>query len=604
MRRVLAVWIVAGMVLAACGSAVPELTSEQIAYLQKKDQNSLVAKTVDKPGSSEPYAKGKPGGTWTTDITDDPKSFNLLHDQDTETSAVVGGLYDYLLNYDVYTKQWKPELASYKVKVDEKAGTMAVIFTLRDDLYWTTLADPGKRVKVTSDDVVYWYNDILGDPALQQSEYSSQFLQMPDGSKKRIEIKKIDDRTFELLYPRIVAEPEEAANMRFGPRYIFDPLKRAKGADGVLNLWSVDTDPKTIPAVGPYYIESYHPGVDVVLVRNPNYWKRDDYGQPVPYINRIDIKVVPNRETEKLKFLAGELDNFTLRPEDLDEMVAKNSKDYTVYYAGPSLGAAFIAWNENPKNLAPKYIRWFTNTKFRQAMSCFFDRTRIVNEVYRGLAEPALYAFNRANPFFDASIKEQYTYDPERGRKLFAEIGIRPNKDGLMQDSHGEIIAYDLDVPAENNVANDVANVFADEMKRVGITIRVHAVPFQTMVDGLMKTYDWQSLIIGLTSSIFPIDGGNVWLSSGNLHLWRPLQSQPATPWEARIDDLYWQGFSELDPVKAKAIWDQYQRIILDQLPLMYIVYPDSFVAYRNSWGNLRVDTLGAPDMNYVYAKE
>lgn len=173
-----------------------------------------------------------------------------------------------------------------------------------------------------------------------------------------------------------------------------------------------------------------------------------------------------------------------------------------------------------------------------------------------------------------------------------------------MQDSHGEIIAYDLDVPAENNVANDVANVFADEMKRVGITIRVHAVPFQTMVDGLMKTYDWQSLIIGLTSSIFPIDGGNVWLSSGNLHLWRPLQSQPATPWEARIDDLYWQGFSELDPVKAKAIWDQYQRIILDQLPLMYIVYPDSFVAYRNSWGNLRVDTLGAPDMNYVYAKE
>jgi peptide/nickel transport system substrate-binding protein len=69
------------------------------------------------------------------------------------------------------------------------------------------------------------------------------------------------------------------------------------------------------------------------------------------------------------------------------------------------------------------------------------------------------------------------------------------------------------------------------------------------------------------------------------------------------VDELYWQGYSERDPVKAKKIWDQYQRILLDQVPVMYTVYPVSFGAYRDKWANIRVDTLSAPDLNFVYLK-
>ena len=88
--------------------------------------------------------------------------------------------------------------------------------------------------------------------------------------------------------------PELSSNMDFGPRYIFEPVKKAKGDEGVLDLWSVDTDPKTIPSVGPYYIESYRPGVSVTLVKNPNYWRKDDYVQPIPYIQKEIVRIVPN----------------------------------------------------------------------------------------------------------------------------------------------------------------------------------------------------------------------------------------------------------------------------------------------------------------------
>ena len=595
--------VLSALVLVSCGATKREMSADQIAFQKKAAENSLLAKTVQKPGGGE-YEKGVVGGTWMTSINNDPKSFNTLTARDADTGAVVNGLYDYLLDYDPYTKQWKPNLASYEVKTNEQARTMEVVFTLRNDLYWTTLADPQKRVKVTSDDVVYWYNEIDGDKELQLPGYAQQFLDMPDGTKKRIEVQKLDERSFVMKYPRIVAMPELSSNMTFGPKYVFEPVKKAKGAEGLLNLWSIDSDPKTIPSIGPYYIESYRPGISVTLKRNPNYWKKDDYGQTLPYIDTVEMKIVPNLETEKLKFLAGELDNYGLRPEDLREMVDKSPRDYTVYYSGPNLGAALISWNQNPTNLAPKYVKWFSNTKFRQAMSCFFNRDRVVKEVYRGLADPALYFFARPNPYFNPSIKEQYTYDPERGKKLLAEIGITPNKTGQMQDSDGNLIEYDMIMGVENNVGIDIGNIYADELKKVGIKLNVKPVNFQKLVDSIINTYDWQSVMVGLGANYWPTSGVNVWLSSGNFHLWHPLQDKPATAWEAKIDELYQKGYVTRDHAAARKIWDEYQRVILDQLPVMYMVNADGFAAYRDRWANLRVDNLSSPDLRYVYLKQ
>ncbi|HUX49625.1 MAG TPA: ABC transporter substrate-binding protein, partial [Spirochaetia bacterium] len=376
-----------------------------------------------------------------------------------------------------------------------------------------------------------------------------------------------------------------------------------EGVAGLLKLWAINTDPRTIPSIGPYYIDSYRPGISVTLKRNPNYWKTDESGQHLPYRETVEMKIIPNTETEKLKFLAGDIDSFSLRPQDLAEMVNKEPRDYTVYYGGATLGSRFIAWNENPKNLAPKYVKWFSNLKFRQAMSCFFDRARIVKDVYRGLGQPQLHFFPEPNPFYDPKITEQYLYDPARGVKLLAEMGIKPNKNGQMEDSDGNIIEYTLEVPVEDNIPIDIANIFADDLKKVGIKLDVKPVNFQKMVDSIVNTYDWQAVMVGLGVSYFPTQGSNVWQSSGNFHIWRPLQEKPATQWEARIDKLYQEGLVERDPVKAKKIWDEYQHIILDELPVMYTIRQDAFGAYRNKWGNIRYDTISAPDSNYIYLK-
>jgi peptide/nickel transport system substrate-binding protein len=581
-----------------------ELSPDEIAFQQKSQKNELVNKTVRKPGGITPYEKGKAGGVWNDSLVDDPKTFNPATSKDGDSNSVIGNLQDNMLRYDPYKRTWEPEAASLEIKTDEAANTMTLEFTLRDDLVWFT-PGTGKTVKVTSDDAVFWYNEIDGDPATETSLYTSQFLTLPDKSKKHIEIEKIDDRRFRLKYPEIVAFPEETGNLSFGPKYIFEPVKKAKGVKGVKELWTVDTDPKTIPSMGPYYIASYRPGIGVTMKRNPNFWRRDQWGQPLPYIDTIEYKIVPNIDTEKLKFATGELEAFSLRPQDMEDMIQKTNKDYTVYYQGPNPGSAILGWNQNPKTTDPVKYQWFSDVRFRQAMVYFYNADRVVSQVYRDLAAPATDFFPSRNPYYDPAVKLKFPYDPEKGKALLAEAGFKLGSDGLLHDAQGHAVVYDLMLVPSTNTVVDLANIYIDELKKVGITVRLQALDFQKYVTKLTTTHDWDSTIVSFSPQDFPIDGINVWPSDGDLHFWYPHQDKPATAWEARVDELYHRGYVTRDHAAAAKIWTEYQQTILDNVPVFSLAHRINFLAVKNKWGNVAVDQVGAfPDLMYVYLKD
>jgi peptide/nickel transport system substrate-binding protein len=604
MRRLAAVLLFTAallpMLLSACKREI-EISAEQAKALQEVARNELLAKMVTKPGGRG-FEVGRVGGTWTTAINSDPKTFNTLTARDADTRAVIDPLFDYLADYDPYRREFLPNLASFEITSDTTRDRLTVTYTLREDLYWTNPAnDPAGGVKVTSDDVVFWYDEIEGDRELQLPGYPGQFIDMPDGSQARIRIRKLDDRRFAFDYPRVVANPVLSTNMQFGPKYIYEKAKQEKGVEGVLDLFNVQTDVRTIPSIGQYYLTEYSPGVRVVMERNPHYWKKDRSGTTLPYIEQVIYRVVPDQNTEFLLFKQGTLDSYSPRPQDLEDLLSRPNPNYTVYNGGESLGSNFFCFNQNPAGLDKTVYSWFIQTKFRQAMSCLLNRGRIANQVYRGLAVPALYFFAKANPFYDPGIRLEYTYDPERAVELLGEIGIRRDAEGVMRDSEGRPIEFTMSVGAESTIGVDMCNIYADEMSRVGIKANVRPIDFQKLVEMLLSTYDWQVVTVGLGANYWPSGGSNVWPSGGNFHLWHPLQKSPATAWEATIDKLYNEGRFTLDRTKAKEIYDQYQRLLLEQLPVIYVVYPLSFLAVRNRWGNVFYDTLNGLDMRYVY---
>jgi peptide/nickel transport system substrate-binding protein len=611
--------------LVSC-SGNEELSEEDIDALGLEGLDAILAKTVSKPWRGEEFVPGRLGGTWYGVINADPKSFNIqVSESDSPTRAVVGAMQDYLSDYDPVARQWKPRCASVEIAVDENAGTMDVIYTLRDDLYWTW-HNSDRKVPVTSDDIIFWYNEIEGDPAFHSSSYNSQFVTMPDGTEAHIDIEKIDDRRFVFHFPRIVADPLLSTNRDIAPRMGYEEAKRERGVQGVLDIFNVETDPATIPSMGKWRLVEYTPQQRLVYKRNPGYWEKDTNGLSLPFYEEEIVRIIPDENTQLLLFKQGDTDSYGLRPEDLDELVNKQFReaktgiagffqrlfgknfrtDYTVFNAEGALSASMWMFNQNPVNKNAPHYKWFTKKEFRQAMSCLLNRDRIISQVYRGLAEPKLNFFPEPNPYYNSNITLQYLYDQSRALSLLESAGFRRDGEGVLRDDTGRPVEFDLTIRSDSSINTDIASIIMDELAKAGIKINIRTLDFQKMVEQLFGTYDWQSMLMGLSgSNIFPTQGSNVWPSTGNLHMWYPLQEKPATEWEARVDYLYNEGAYTIDQEKAKAIWDEYQEIILEQCPVIYLVRPRSFAALRNRWdmSNVYFDNINGFETTRLFLK-
>lgn len=586
-------------------SKMPEMTLAEIKEYTESLDIELIQKTVSKPWEGKGYTAGKTGGIWYDTILSDPKTFNqLIAQRDGSSAAIVSMTLDALVDYDASLREWQPRVASFSIETDEKANTLTVHYTIRDDYYWTWY-DSDKKVPVTSDDFVFWYNEIDGDPAFASSGYGSQWILMEDGSEAHIDCIKIDDKHFDFKFPRIVAEPLLSTNMELCPSFIFKPAKEKDGPEGIKALFSIDKDPKTLPSCGMWYITEYIPAQRLVFTRNPHYWNKDQNGNSIPYPEQKVFQIVGDSNTDYLLFKQGQTESYSPSPEQVSDLVENQKDDYTAFNAEGSMGSSMWSFNQNPINKDKPFYSWFTKKEFRQAMSCLLNRDRIAIQTYRGLAEAKYSFFPEANPYYDPKITLKYKYDVKKAEQLLKQAGFI-KKDGIYYDSDGNKLEFDLTISSGGTVANDMAQIVADECGKIGIKVNVRQIDFQKLVEMLTATYDWQSVFIGLGSNLFPTQGSNVWPSDGNLHLWYPLQEKPATDWEARIDYLYNEGSYTIDHNEAKKIWDEYQEIILEQCPIIYLMRSKSFFAIRNKWdlSNVYYDNKNGALLEHVYLRE
>ena len=593
-----------GLGFSGC-SKTEEMELSQINELSNEVDTAMIQKTVTKPWTGGEYVDGKVGGTWNDTIINDPKTFNqLIGERDGDSAGIISYTLLYLSDYDPTLRKWTPEAAYYEIETDKEKNTLTVHFTIRENLYWTYYGRD-EKIPVTSDDFVFWYNEIAGDPAFSSSGYGQQWVTLENGEEAHIDCIKIDDRHFDFVFPRIVAEPILATNMELCPSFIYKPAKEKNGVEGVKNLFSIDTDPKTLPSCGKFYITEYIPGRRLVFTRNPNYYEKDNKGISIPYYNQIVCQIIGDQNTDYLLFKQGQTEVYSPRPEEVSEVIENQKDDYTVFNAEGSMGSSFWSFNQNPVNKDKPFYEWFTKKEFRQAMSCILNRDRIANQTYRGLAQAKYDFFPEINPFYNPDISLQYRFDTQKAEGLLQKAGFT-KKDGSFYDGNGNKLEFDLTIPSSNTVQNDIAQILVDEASKIGIKINIRQIDFQKIVEMLTATYDWQSVFIGLGSNAFPSQGSNVWPSNGNLHLWYPLQEKPATDWEARVDYLYNEGCYTNDYNKAKIIWDEYQQIILEQCPIIYLMRSRSFFAIRNRWdlSNVYYDNKNGAKTAHIFLKQ
>lgn len=198
------------------------------------------------------------------------------------------------------------------------------------------------------------------------------------------------------------------------------------------------------------------------------------------------------------------------------------------------------------------------------------------------------------NDFFLKDDLVTYPYDLDVAHEKLEAAGYKLGVDGVRRDAKGNPIEFDLITNPGVTIRQVVGELFQEDMAELGIQVNFQQIDFNVVVERLTSTFEWDGIIIGLTGTFDPNGGSNVWLSTGNLHMWYPMQETPATEWEARIDEVWVEAQRAMDPEVRREWYYEYQDIVAENAPpLFYTVASQMNVAVRDHLRNASPDLVG-----------
>lgn len=541
--------------------------------------------------------------TLTLATTSEPLTLNLALAKDAGSADVLGYLFEGLTETSWMTDQVEPSLAeSWTHSEDGLTWT----FSLREDVTWHD------GTPFTARDVDFTFNRIIYNEeigATAGAAFNFRFLDEATGTwtEARMTVTALDDYTVQCVLPVPFAPFLRSMGTPIYPRHI---LERYVDSGTFNEVWDIDTDPTEVVGTGPFAIERYDPGDRVVLRRNPNYWLRDDEGRSLPYLDKIVQLIVPDLETELAKFKAGETDVHGVLGEEFAELEPLQAEgNFTIYRRGPGFGSSFLTFNMNPGTnpdtgepyVVPNRLKWFQNTQFRRAVAHSVDKDAIIRDVQHGLGSPQWSSVSPSAGDFHNPDVRRYEYDITEANRILDNLGwMDVDGDGVREDNAGNTIVFSLATSAQNSVSERIGMIIKRGLGDIGVMVDHELIEFEDIVSQLTRSYDWESVVIGFTGGTDPHGGIALWHSSEGFHLWYPNQPQPATDWEAEIDDLYVRASQELDRSERIALYHRAQEIAAENVPLIYTTHSERLSAVRNVFGNITPTLYGLWDIRYL----
>jgi len=518
----------------------------------------------------------------------DPRTFNPILANDESSNEAFGDLFDSLVRINELTMLPEPGLAeSWEIAPDQKSIT----FHLRHGVKWSDSAP------FTAHDVTFTMQ-VIYDERVPNSLRS---LLTIDG--KPIEVSAPDDYTVVMRLPRPFAPLLYSIGAPIIPAHLLEPVYKA----GKFNqAWNIDTPPRDLLALAQFVMTRYVPSQLLQYAANPNFWMHDEKGAPLPRLHGQTTLIVPDLNAEYLKFLAGQLDGYTPRPEEVVSLRERAKElNITVREIGVDTGELFFCFNRNPKHFVvngrtdPR-LRWFTDRNFLRAMAHAVDKQGMIDLCFHGLAVPAYGMISPANKLFYDPKLTDYDYDLKKSAALLEAAGYHL-VNGARVDPDGVPIVFNLTTNTGVGVRDQMCAMFKQDLATLGIRVNYRPLEFTTLVEKLDSNFDWDCVLIGFGGGgIEPNNSANVLRSSGMLHLWNPGQKTPATSWEAEIDKLLEEGTAEMDPQKRVPYYWRIQEILHDQLPEIETVRQLRYIAYRNTLENFQPTVWGVYHREYI----
>jgi peptide/nickel transport system substrate-binding protein len=589
-NRLSVIVLLAALAVAGCRRPATEGAEAEYTDPYPLPEDPLV---VDAP------SLGRHGGRFVFVATNNPRTFNAMMANETSSTDITDhNLFTYLVHYDNAKQQQIPMIAkSWE--------------TSADGLTWTFHLRRGTKFSdghpLTSADVLFSAQvalDATLHPAVQ-------------------DMLKVNGKTFEFSAPdphTIVIKTAvpyatmllSAGALKIMPKHVLEGPFKAGNFGSAYNL---STPPDQIVTSGPWRVLQYVPGEKTVLGRNPHWFGVDKANKRLPYLNELVYLIVPDQDAADLKFRARELDALdNVKPENY-RWYSDNQKagGFTLYSVGPENNSRFFWFNLNKVQpplrgqvlppgikvgdsvIDPVKYAWFSNPVFRRAVSMAVDRDALIRSVFYGEGTKSWSLSGPSNKEWYTPDLPHYDYNVAESKRLLASIGFKDgNGDGVLEDTRGNPVVFQLKTNADNVMRVATANFVRDDLAKVGIRVILSPIDFSSLISNLRNDLQFEAILMGSQSGVppDPAGGQNLLRSSGISHYFFVKQQKPSTPEEARIDQLLDQFVTTLDMGQRRAIWREIQTIWNEQgwfvwLPILNVKLPVS-----DRFGNVRPSVM------------
>ncbi len=441
-------------------------------------------------------------------------------------------------------------------------------------------------VPFTSADVVFAFEAIYDPRTMSPLTDSLRVNGQP------LKVRGVGDHEVEIAFPAPYGPGVRILDALWVlPTHKLEPASRA-GA--LAQAWGLMTPPAEMAGLGPFVLREYRAGERMTFDRNPHYWRRDQQGHQLPYLDRLTLEILPDQAAELLRLQSGQLD-FTHREVRSEDYVslrrAQEAGRVSLLDLGVSLDADWFWFNLAPSASRPPAAGrpstgsghakpWLRAVEFRHAVSLAVNRKAYCDTVFLGAAVPVHGPVTPGNTTWYWPELPGGDYDPARAKALLAGLGLT-DRDGdkMLDDAQGRPVRFTVLLQRGIASVERGAAFIRDELARVGVGLDIVGLDagaiFARWAQG-----DYEVIFHRLLfTDSDPATSLDFWLSSGGEHVWNPGQKKPATDWEGAIDDLMRRQVASVDPAERIRVFRDAQRIFSEHQPVLYFAAQRLFLA-------------------------
>lgn len=486
------------------------------------------------------------GGTLVMVTVDNPRHFNPAVQSGTPTGILGAQIFASPIRFD---DQWNPQpyLAESWSWSDDN---LALTLNLKKDAVF----EDGHPI--TSADVKFSLEVNKANHPFKTKFDAVESIETPDEYTAVLKLSKPHPALLLALSP--VLAP-------IIPKHIYDD-----GQD-------IKSHPRNVAPVasGPFKLKEFKPGEYVLLERNEKYNLADG-----PLLDQILQKIVPDVSGHGIGLMNGEF--------DLAPVAAITIRDWKRLGDEPNLTAT----NEGYQAVGPQ--NWlafntvkppFDDKRVRQAVSYAIDRDFVVNVLQGGGTMRATGPIVQGSPFYSDDVNH-YDVNLDKANALLDEAGHKMDGDKRFSVN----IDY---MPGYDEQQKLIADYLRPQLKKVGIDVNVRAsTDFGAWADRISNwdfdmtmdnVYNWGDPVIGVHRT---------YLCSNRVKgvIWSNTQQYC----NEKVDELLNAAGSEPDLEKRKALYAEFQKIVVDDAPIAFINVDPVRTVYNDKVGNPPLGIWGA----------